>query len=94
MTGKQVGSDVFYCLEVEPVATAGSQTQAECPGTASFTGEASISVLGSFPVPPTPGQSWTVAVTGGTDRFRNVRGELTVTQISPTEEEGIWTLLA
>src|SRR5262245_59250888 len=33
-TGEQVGSDVFYCLEVVPVTSAGAQTLAECPGTA------------------------------------------------------------
>jgi hypothetical protein len=93
-TGKQLGSDILYCLEVEPAAPAGSQTPAECPGTASFTGKGSVSVLGSFLVPPRLGQSWTVAVTGGTDRYRNVRGQLKVIQISPTEEEGIWTLLS
>jgi hypothetical protein len=93
-TGKQVGSAVFYCLQVDPAAvSAGSQTLAECPGTASFTDKGSISILGSFLVPPRPGQSWTVAVTGGTHRYKNVRGQLKVIQISPTEEEGIWTLL-
>jgi len=92
-TGTQVGSDVFYCLQVEPVTSAGAQTLAECPGTATFTGNGEISILGSFLVPPKPGDSWTVAVTGGTDRYKNVRGQLSVTQISPTEEEGIWTLL-
>jgi hypothetical protein len=92
-TGKQVGSDVFYCLEAGGVPPAGSQTPGECPGTASFTGKGTVSVLGSFLVPPRPGQSWTVAVTGGTHRYRNVRGELKVIQISPTEEEGIFTLL-
>ncbi len=91
-TGEPVGSSVFYCLEVEP-ATPGSQTLAECPGTATFSGRGTLSILGSFLVPPTTGQSWTVAVVGGTDSFRNVRGELKVIQISPGEEEGIWTLL-
>jgi hypothetical protein len=93
-TGKQVGSDVFYCLEVEPVTSAGSQTAGECPGTAKFTGKGTLSVLGSFLVPPRPGQSWTVAVTGGTGRYRNARGTLKIIQISPSEEEGIWTLLS
>ena len=92
-TGEQVGSDVFYCLEVEPVTSAGAQTLAECPGTATFTGKGNISILGSFLVPPNPGESWTLAVTGGTDRYKNVRGQLKVIQISPTEQEGIWTLL-
>ena len=92
-TGEQVGSDVFYCLEVEPVTSAGAQTLAECPGTATFTGKGKISILGSFLVPPNPGESWTLAVTGGTDRYKNVRGQLKVIQISPTEQEGIWTLL-
>jgi hypothetical protein len=92
-TGKQVGSDVFYCLEVDPVTSPGSQTPGECPGTARFTGKGTLSVLGSFLVPPRLGQSWTVAVTGGTDRYRTARGQLKVIQISPTEEEGIWTLL-
>jgi hypothetical protein len=92
-TGEQVGSDVFYCLEVEPVTSAGAQTLAECPGTATFTGKGEISILGSFLVPPNPGESWTLAVTGGTDRYKNVRGQLKVIQISPTEQEGIWTLL-
>jgi hypothetical protein len=92
-TGEQVGSDVFYCLEVEPVTSAGAQTLAECPGTATFTGKGKISILGSFLVPPNPGESWTLAVTGGTDRYKYVRGQLKVIQISPTEQEGIWTLL-
>jgi hypothetical protein len=92
-TGTQVGSDVFYCLQVQPPTSAGAQTLAECPGTATFTDKGEISILGSFLVPPSVGQSWTVAVTGGTDSYRNVRGELKVIQISPTEEEGIWTLL-
>lgn len=92
-TGEQVGSDVFYCLEVGGVPPSGSQTLGECPGTASFIGKGTVSVLGSFLVPPTPGQTWTVAVTGGTGRYKNVRGELKVIQISPTEEEGIFTLL-
>ena len=92
-TGKQVGTDVFYCLEVM-LPTEGSQTLAECPGTATFTGKGTLSVLGSFLVPPRPGQSWTVAVTGGTDRYMNARGELKVIQLSPTEEEGIWTVLS
>ncbi len=92
-TGKQIGTDVFYCLEAGGVPSAGSQTMGECPGTASFIGKGTVSVLGSFLVPPRPGQSWTVAVTGGTNRYRNVRGQLKVIQISPTEEEGIWTLL-
>jgi hypothetical protein len=35
-----------------------------------------------------------VAVTGGTDRYMNARGELKVIQLSPTEEEGIWTVLS
>lgn len=91
-SGAQVGSDIFYCLEAM-IPSSGSQTLAECPGTASFNGKGTVSVLGSFLVPPTVGQSWTVAVVGGTDRYRNVRGELKVTQISPTEEEGIFTLL-
>jgi hypothetical protein len=72
----------------------GSQTLAECPGTASFTGKGTLSVLGGFLVPPRPGQSWTVAVTGGTDRYMNARGELKVIQLSPTEEDGIWTVLS
>lgn len=92
-TGALVGSDVFYCLQVQPPTSAGGQTLAECPGTATFTDKGEISILGSFLVPPSVGQSWTVAVTGGTDSYRNVRGELKVIQISPTEEEGIWTLL-
>jgi hypothetical protein len=92
-TGEQVGTDVFYCLEVA-IPQAGSQTLGECPGTASFAGEGTLSVLGSFLVPPTPGQSWTVAITGGTDEYRNARGELKVIQLGPTEEEGIWTVLA
>jgi hypothetical protein len=92
-TGKQVGTDVFYCLEVT-LPPAGSQTLGECPGTASFTGKGTLSVLGSFLVPPRPRQSWTVAVTGGTERYRNARGELKVIQLSPTEEEGIWTVLS
>jgi hypothetical protein len=92
-TGQQVGTEVFYCLEVA-VPLAGSQTLGECPGTANFTGEGSLSVLGSFLVPPTPGQSWTVAVTGGTNEYRNARGELKVIQISPTEQEGIFTVLS
>src|SRR5262249_17525371 len=92
-TGKPVGTDVFYCLEVA-VPSAGSQTLGECPGTASFTGMGTLSVLGSFLVPPMPGQSWTVAVTGGTDRYRNARGALKVIQLGPNEEEGIWTILA
>jgi hypothetical protein len=93
-TGTQVGSDVFYCLQVQPVTSEGAQTLAECPGTATFTDKGEISILGSFLVPPKPGDSWTVAVTGGTDRYKNVRGQLKVIQISPTEEEGIWTLLS
>ena len=93
-TGKQVGTAVFYCLQVDPAAVAaGSQTLAECPGTTTFNGKGTISELGSFLVPPKPGQYWTVAVTGGTHRYRNARGELKVTQISPTEEEGIFTVL-
>jgi hypothetical protein len=92
-TGQQVGTDVFYCLAVA-VPLAGSQTLGECPGTANFTGEGSLSVLGSFLVPPTPAQSWTVAVTGGTGEYRNARGELRVIQISPTEQEGIFTVLS
>ena len=93
-TGKQVGTAVSYCLQVDPAAVAaGSQTLAECPGTATFNGKGTISILGSFLVPPKPGDSWTVAVTGGTGRYRNVRGELKVIQIDPNEEEGIWTLL-
>ena len=92
-TGKQVGTDDFYCLEVT-LPSEGSQTLAECPGTASFTGKGTLSVLGSFLVPPRPGQSWTVAVTGGTARYMNARGELKVVQLSPTEEEGIWTVLS
>jgi hypothetical protein len=92
-TGMQVGRDVFYCLFVQPPTSPGAQTLGECPGTATFTGKGEISILGSFLVPPSIGQSWTVAVTGGTDSYRNVRGELKVTQISSTDEEGIWTLL-
>ena len=93
-TGKQVGTAVFYCLQVDPAAVAaGSQTLAECPGTTTFNGKGTISELGSFLVPPKPGQYWTVAITGGTHRYRNARGELKVTQISPTEEEGIFTVL-
>ena len=92
-TGRQVGSDVFYCLEVGSVVSAGSQTPGECPGTARFTGKGTLSVLGSFLVPPRPGQSWTVAVTGGTGRYGTARGQLKVIQISPSEEEGVWTLL-
>jgi hypothetical protein len=92
-TGEQVGTDVFYCLEVV-LPSEGSQTVGECPGTASFTGKGTLSVLGSFLVPPRPGQSWTVAVTGGTDHYRNARGELKVIQLGPTEEEGIWTVLS
>ena len=92
-TGQQVGTDVFYCLEVA-LLPAGSQTLGECPGTANITGEGTLSVLGSFLVPPTLGQSWTVAVTGGTGEYRNARGELKVIQLGPTEEEGIWTVLA
>ena len=90
-SGKQVGTSVFYCLQTS-IPPAGSQTLGECPGTATFTGKGTVSILGSFPVPPKPGQSWTVAVTGGTNRYRKVRGELKVIQISPTEAEGIWTL--
>jgi hypothetical protein len=93
-TGKQVGTAVFYCLQVDAAAVAaGSQTLAECPGTATFHGKGTISILGSFLVPPKPGQSWTVAVTGGTRSYRNARGELKVIQTSATEEEGIWTVL-
>jgi hypothetical protein len=92
-TSKRIGSSVFYCLEVEQVTSPDAQTLGECPGTATFIGKGKISILGSFLVPPHPGQSWTVAVTGGTNRFRNVRGQLKVTQINQTEEEGIWTLL-
>jgi hypothetical protein len=97
-TGKQVGSSVFYCLEVQPVISAGSQppagtqTLVECPGTATFTGKGTISILGSFLAPPKPGQVWYQAVVGGTGRYRHVRGELKITQINPRESEGIWKL--
>jgi hypothetical protein len=92
-TGHQVGTDVFYCLEVAPPA-AGSQALGECPGTASFNGKGTLSVLGSFLVPPRPGESWTVAITGGTHHYQDARGELKVVQLRPTEEEGIWTVLS
>jgi hypothetical protein len=93
-TRKQVGNSVFYCLQVQPVTSAGPQPPGECPGTAKFTGKGTISILGRF-IPLKPGQTGYNAVVGGTGRYKYVRGQLKFTWINPGEGEGegIWTLL-
>jgi hypothetical protein len=64
-----------------------------CQGVAEFPGKGDITVAGEFPAPPSHGGvSGTVAITGGTGRYRGAKGEHQVTPIDDTHARVVFLL--
>ena len=64
-----------------------------CQGVAEFPGKGDITVAGEFPAPPSHGGvSGTVAITGGTGRYRGAKGEHQVTPIDDTHARVMFLL--
>lgn len=83
--GNQIGSDGVVCTVVRVADAAGGSGALQCPGTFSLRGG---QIVTEGLVQLTHGQlagTQTIAITGGTQRFRDARGEIHLQFLSSTE---------
>jgi hypothetical protein len=82
MKGKVVGSDHGFCtlLRLE-----GNEATVQCVVTLVLNGKGQITVQGVAVFSENENPTFTLAITGGTDRFRNASGQLKVREVSDTD---------
>ena len=87
-----VGSGGGVCTIVSvPESTGDGETLLQCILTAVFDQKGQITFGGVAPLPQ-PGIMATFGILGGTDDFRKVRGEVTLTVISLTLQDAVFEL--
>jgi hypothetical protein len=84
LKGKLVGSDHGFCM-ITRVEEGAHQIAAECVVTAVLDGKGQITVQGVAVFQETATAPFTLAITGGTDRFRGASGQVKVRELSDTE---------
>jgi hypothetical protein len=77
--GRKVGSNQIVC------DLTGPGPRALCTS-AHLLPEGEIIAVGSVTTPPRPGDTYTVAIVGGTGAYANARGTLDVTNVNPTSD--------
>jgi hypothetical protein len=80
--GRPVGTSQAACVIV-------AGTSAQCQGTTTLTGQGQIEAQGPIDVAKS---SSTVAIVGGTGRYKGARGFITRTQLTPTTTEETYHL--
>jgi hypothetical protein len=82
MKGKRVGSDHGSCMATRIDA---AEFSLQCVVTLVLDGKGQITVQGAVTFSEASGSTFTLAITGGTDRFRGASGQVKVREISATK---------